>query len=110
MVPSVTQGAGVDSAPTRFSPLPLIGPTGISTSHGMNAQYITTLLHQLIDSPADVEPPQISIMLSHTKKDDRDASRMDHADQRPHHVADRVAFGNDEAVHPHPVVTQLALS
>lgn len=48
-------------------------------------------------------------MLAHAQKHDGNACGVHHADERADHVAHRVAFGDDEAVHAHAVVAELAL-
>lgn len=70
----------------------------------------TRLFHQLIDSPANVEPSQVAVMLTHTQENDWNASSVHHADKCANHVAHSVALGNDEAVHSNTVVAELTLS
>lgn len=48
-------------------------------------------------------------MLTHSQKHDGNARGVHHADERADHVAHRVAFGDDEAVHAHAVIAELAL-
>jgi hypothetical protein len=67
------------------------------------------LLHQLIDSPPNVEPSQVAVVLTHAQEDDGNSSSVHHADERANHVAHGVAFGDDEAVHSDAVVAELAL-
>jgi hypothetical protein len=69
----------------------------------------TRLLHQLIDSPSNVEPSQVAVVLTHAQEDDGDSSSVDHADKRANHVAHCVALGDDEAVHSDAVVAELTL-
>jgi len=70
----------------------------------------TKLLHQLVDSPPNVQASQVAIVLAHTQEDDGNSSSVHHADKRANHVAHSVALGDDEAVHSHAVVTELTLS
>jgi hypothetical protein len=69
----------------------------------------TRLLHQLIDSPPNVEPSQVAIVLTHAQEDDRNTSGVHHADERANHVAHGIALGDDETVHSNAVVAELAL-
>ena len=48
-------------------------------------------------------------MLSHAQENNRDTRCVHHADQCAYHVAHRVAFRDDEAVHAYAVVAELAL-
>jgi hypothetical protein len=81
-----------------------------STIAGNVARIIQgRLLHQFIDSPANVEPSQVAVVLAHAQEYDGNTSGVDHADERANHVAHGVAFGDDEAVHSDAVVAELTL-
>lgn len=57
---------------------------------------------KLLNCPFDREIPQIRIVLSNTNKKNGHVGRVHKADESAHHVADGVAFGDDEAVkRPH---------
>jgi hypothetical protein len=70
----------------------------------------TRLFHQLIDSPPNVEPSQVAVMLAHTQEDDWDSSSVHHTDKCTNHVAHGIALRNNEAVHSNAVVAELTLS
>ena len=67
-------------------------------------KYYKCLFHQFVHSPADVQTPQITVVLTHAQKHHRDAGGVHHADEGADHVAHRVALGDDEAVHADAVV------
>jgi len=67
------------------------------------------LFHQFVHSPANIQTPQITVVLTHAQKHHGNASGVHHADERADHVAHCVALGDDEAVHADAVVAELAL-
>jgi hypothetical protein len=69
----------------------------------------TRLFHQLIDSPPNVEPSQVAVVLTNTQENNRNTGSVHHADKRANHVAHCVALGDDEAVHSDAVVAELTL-
>lgn len=71
--------------------------------------YKKCLFHQFVHSPADVQSPQITVVLTHAQEYHRNARGVHHADERADHVAHCVALGDDEAVHADAVVAELAL-
>ena len=72
-------------------------------------KYYKCLFHQFVHGPADVQTPQITIVLTNAQEHHRDTGGVHHADKRADHVAHRVALGDDEAVHADAVVAELAL-
>ena len=67
------------------------------------------LFHQFVHSPADIQSSQVTVVLTHTQENHRNAGGVYHADERADHVAHGVALGDDEAVHADAVVAELAL-
>lgn len=72
-------------------------------------KYYKCLFHQFVHGPADVQTPQITIVLTNAQEHHRNTGGVHHADKRADHVAHRVALGDDEAVHADAVVAELAL-
>jgi len=87
----------------------------VCRSHGKHGDrkqkrgHNSRLLHQLIDSPANIKPSQVAVMLTNAQENDGNTSGVYHTDKRSNHVAHGVALGDDEAVHSNAVVAELTL-
>ena len=75
----------------------------------MDLFQLEVLPHQLVHRPANIQAPQIAVMLSNAQKNNWNSSRMNHADECAHHIAHGIALGDDEAVHTNAVIAELAL-
>lgn len=58
----------------------------------------STTTQQFLYSPFNGEVPDVRVVLSNTDKQNRDIGGMYNTDQCSHHVAHRVALGDDKPV------------